>query len=321
VTIGLRHHCQRKRDTMRKQNDWSSAITFRKACDFYMQTHKFGSLSGASQIKYETMFRSACETPVHNGKHLGRIKLKDLRFKHFDRAYETWLRDRGPSSAQYISSCISIVLNTAIRNEVTISNYMALVSKQTVGSRRVKWTADQVKLFLDVAYSEWKWRSIGLIVHMSYEWGQRIGDMRKLKWECLDLDAQRLDLTQSKRGVAVHLPIGDNLVAMLKQQKIDMGFQEYVAPRVKPSAGAYSHYRMDEIGGLTNAVKKEAGLPNELQARDMRRTAITEMVEAGVDLAGIMQVSGHQNPNSVQPYMVNTFSGATTALNKRWNKG
>jgi integrase len=50
---------------------------------------------------------------------------------------------------------------------------------------------------------------------------------------------------------------------------------------------------------------------------DLRRTAITEMVEAGVDIAGIMQVSGHQDPSSVKPYMVNTLAGATTALDKR----
>jgi hypothetical protein len=41
------------------------------------------------------------------------------------------------------------------------------------------------------------------------------------------------------------------------------------------------------------------------------------MAEAGVDLVGIMQVSGHQSPNSVKPYLVNTFSGASAALSKR----
>jgi len=30
-----------------------------------------------------------------------------------------------------------------------------------------------------------------------------------------------------------------------------------------------------------------------------------------------MQVSGHQSPNSVKPYLVNTFSGASAALSKR----
>jgi site-specific recombinase XerD len=61
----------------------------------------------------------------------------------------------------------------------------------------------------------------------------------------------------------------------------------------------------------------EANLPKELTAMDLRRTAVTEMMEGGVDLAGIMQVTGHQNAASVKPYMVNTFSGASKALAAR----
>jgi hypothetical protein len=41
------------------------------------------------------------------------------------------------------------------------------------------------------------------------------------------------------------------------------------------------------------------------------------MVEAGVGLAQIMQVTGHQNPQSVKPYMKNTLTGATNALTLR----
>ena len=52
---------------------------------------------------------------------------------------------------------------------------------------------------------------------------------------------------------------------------------------------------------------------------DLRRTAVTEMMEAGVDLVGIMQVTGHKSMNSVRPYMVNTFSGASKALAARGN--
>ena len=52
---------------------------------------------------------------------------------------------------------------------------------------------------------------------------------------------------------------------------------------------------------------------------DMRRTGITQMVDSGVDLAQIMSVSGHQNPQSVKPYMKNTLTAATNALSVRKN--
>ena len=153
----------------------------------------------------------------------------------------------------------------------------------------------------------------------AYEWAQSVGDMRVLTWDEVDLDAQRIDLTQSKRGADVHLPIPEALCAMLQQQKEDFGFQQYVAPKTTPVAGAYVPYPVDQIDDAINEVKDAAGLPKNITAMDLRRTAITEMVEGGADLAHIMQVSGHRSPDSVTPYMVNTFSGAVNALSKRRN--
>ena len=48
----------------------------------------------------------------------------------------------------------------------------------------------------------------------------------------------------------------------------------------------------------------------------MRRTKITEMVEGGVDITQIMSVSGHQNVQSVTPYVKHTLKSAKSALSK-----
>jgi len=295
-----------------------STSTFAQACNSYRGSSSYCSLKYKSQKDYANNLTRACATKVSGNLMLGNIKLKDVRYKHLTVAYDDWLVNSGTRAANYIATCVSIVLNYSIRYEAIPHNPMALVKKVKTKPRKVMWQPDQVKLFLDTAYSDFKWRSIGLIFHMSYELAQRVGDMRLLKWESLDLDKQRMDYEQSKRGADVHLPIGDSLVKMLKVQKEDFNFQEYVAPRTKPITGTYSPYTIDEIHILINEVKDEANLPKELQARDLRRTAITEMVEAGVDLAGIMQVSGHQSPQSVKPYLVNTFSGATNALERRF---
>ncbi len=295
-----------------------STSTFAQACNSYRGSSSYCSLKYKSQKDYANNLTRACATKVSGNLMLGNVKLKDVRYKHLTIAYDDWLVNSGTRSANYIATCVSIVLNYSIRYEAIPHNPMALVKKVKTKPRKVMWQPDQVKLFLDTAYSDFKWRSIGLIFHMSYELAQRVGDMRLLKWESLDLDKQRMDYEQSKRGADVHLPIGDSLVKMLKVQKEDFDFQEYVAPRTKPITGTYSPYTIDEIHILINEVKDEANLPQELQARDLRRTAITEMVEAGVDLVGIMQVSGHQSPQSVKPYLVNTFSGATNALERRF---
>jgi len=50
---------------------------------------------------------------------------------------------------------------------------------------------------------------------------------------------------------------------------------------------------------------------------DMRRSAITEMAEAGVSIATMKQVTGHTNINSLTPYIKHTYSGASEALAQR----
>lgn len=60
-----------------------------------------------------------------------------------------------------------------------------------------------------------------------------------------------------------------------------------------------------------------AGLSEDIRLMDLRRTGTTEMVEAGVGMAQIMSVTGHSNPQSVKPYMKNTFASADYALTAR----
>ena len=300
-----------------KKVELNPSTKLRKACDEYLHSAKFAELSGAVQVKYERSLYRVCKTKVQHGTELGNIKLKDLRYKHVTYAYDRWLDENGPSAGNYMATCLSIILNLGLRHEALLANPVSQLKRKVDKPRKIKWSKDEVKTFLDTAYSMWRYRSIGLILHMSYEWGQRVGDMRLLKWSDIDFDAQRVDITQSKRGAEVHLPIPDDLLAMLKAQQVDFGFQPYVAPHIRPNNGGYAAYSDIEIHRYVNQIKEIAGLSKELQARDLRRTAITEMAEAGVDLVGIMQVSGHQSPNSVKPYLVNTFSGASAALAKR----
>ena len=295
----------------------SDTSSVRQACEFYFRTPKFLTLTGNTQKDYEAVLMHTCNTPIQNNKLFGGVKLKDVRFKHVTHLYDTWLNTRGVRRANYHATCLSILFNTAIRHEAMISNPVSLIQRTKNAHRKVKWSEEQVKLFLDTSYSAFRWRSIGLIAHMAYDWAQRMGDMRLLQWSNIDFDLQRLDLEQSKRRADVHIPIDDALIKMLIQQREDFGFQDYVAPRVIPRNGSYSPYTIQEVSILVNEVKEEAGLPNELWGMDLRRTGITEMVEAGVDITGIMQVSGHNSPESVRPYLVNTFSGASTAINKR----
>ena len=100
---------------------------------------------------------------------------------------------------------------------------MARVKKRSSEPRSVVWTHDQVMSLLDAAFDNFEWRNIGLIVLMCYEWGQRPIDIRNLTWESVDLEQGKVTITQTKRGATVELPIPDNLLDMLTEQKKDLG--------------------------------------------------------------------------------------------------
>ena len=117
------------------------------------------------------------------------------------------------------------------------------------------------------------------------------------------------------------LPISEDLLTMLVQQKEDYGFQEYVAPMPKAIRGAYKPYTLFRLSIVARQVIRLCGLPNELRIADLRRTGTTEMVEAGVSMGQIMSVTGHANPQSVKPYMKNTYASAESALTMRNNHG
>jgi integrase len=248
----------------------------------------------------------------------GSKKFMAITTRDAKNAYESWVK-RGVTLANHVCSCASIVFNYATHMEYTTLNPYKAVKKRLPKKRKVVWTDEEVIKMLDFCYSDFKYRSIGLIVQMAYEWCQRIGDMRELKWENVFLDRAELYLEQSKRRSQVFLPISDDLNTMLKQQKEDFGFQAYICPKIKPIQGVYVPYGKYEIGIIARRIMRKIGLSDELRLMDLRRTGVTQMVDAGVDISQIMSVTGHTNITSVQPYIKNTFTSANNALTTRTN--
>jgi len=154
---------------------------------------------------------------------------------------------------------------------------------------------------------------------MAYEWCQRVGDMRLLTWDAIDFETRRVLIQQSKRNAQVELPIDEDLYEMLIQQEQDFGFQPYIAPRPTAYRGVYEPYTIYKLPLHARKLMDEAGLSKELRLSDLRRTGVTEMVDAEVGIGQIMSVTGHANPQSVKPYLKNTYASANNALTARKN--
>ena len=287
--------------------------TVQQLVDKYYTSNDYNMLRDRTKKDYQYFLGVMCDS-------FGDVNFDKLSSKQAKHAYEEWV-ERGISFANHICTVSSIVYRYAIDMEYATVNPFASVRRKTPAQRKVVWTEDNVRQFLDTAYSEFQWRSLGLIVHMAYDWCQRLGDMRLLTWDNFDLEERKLYLEQSKRRAEVTLPIEDDLLEMLTQQEQDFGFQQYVVPRTTPVQGEYHPYSMERLSKAGRSVMRQAGLSEELRLMDLRRTGTTQMVEAGVPMGQIMSVTGHSNPQSVKPYMKNTFASANNALTTRKSHG
>ena len=281
----------------------------------YYLSNDFNGLVDKTKVDYQYCAKVLLETKV-DGKSLSTIRLSKMTGAIARRAYEQWL-SRGIYQANAITSVARKVYSYGMEMGYAESNPFATYKRKPTHVRRTVWTKEQVIQFLDVAYNDFQYRNVGLIVQMAYEWCQRIGDMRLLQFTNIDFDKSVLNLQQSKRRSVVHLPISLDLLEMLKQQKEEYGFQSYVAPYPTAIRGSYEPYSLHRLSKVARRTMKLCGLPNELRIADLRRTGTTEMVEAGVSMGQIMSVTGHANPNSVKPYMKNTYASAENALTTR----
>jgi integrase len=284
--------------------------------DLYYASLDYRSLAPATQRDYKYCI-NALLSVVQGRIKFASANLQTIKPPNAQYAYNLWA-EKGVPWANHCQAVASKLFNWAITLGYTEMNPFSKVSRRPHKARKVVWSREDVTLFLETAYSRFQWRSVGLIVQMAYEWCQRLGDMANLTWDKYDFDSRVLRLEQSKRRARVELPTSDDLHEMLVKQHQDLGHQPYVCPRTYYNMIIDSRpYDKNALQYTARIIMDAAGLPKEYQIMDMRRTGTVEMVDAGVPLAQIMSVTGHQSPQSVAPYLKNTLSSATSALSKR----
>tara|TARA_R110001599_G_scaffold46218_4_gene135683 strand:+ start:429 stop:1514 length:1086 start_codon:yes stop_codon:yes gene_type:complete len=288
----------------------------RQVTAHYLNTGQFNSLSSRTRKTYEYGLAKINSTKLF-ARELGDITVKAITSAHCTELYEIWVRNVSVDHANQLSRIFSVLLNFCRSIELIDTNPMSRVKKRSHTPRSVVWTKPQVELFIETAFSQFKWRNIGLLALLAYEWGQRPVDITLLEWSSIDFDKKMVTIKQTKRGATVMLPIEDKIMELMVQQLGDWDWQKYVIPHQRPSDGAYRPIPSGQVSTLANEVKAECGLPSDLHMGDLRKTAITELVESGVDALAIMHVTGHKNVQSLNPYNKHNYETAKSALDMR----
>jgi len=176
------------------------------------------------------------------------------------------------------------------------------------------WKKEEIKSFLSTAFSDFKWRNVGLGVLLSYELAQPIRRLLEVQWSDVDLDKGTLEVIET----GAVFPLTPTLKELLTRQKKDFRESRYVLPTVDPKGlDKSSPYAPKSFRAHFKVVLTKAGLNKELQLDGVKDTAIFELVEAGVPLVQVKAVTGHRDLKELHKYVVSGLTHSAYALSKR----
>ena len=143
---------------------------------------------------------------------------------------------------------------------------------------------------------------------------QRPSDCRKMRWD--RYDGEFIDLVQQKTGKLMRVSCHVNLRRVLDKAKRNTNSMSMVA---KPSGRPFDR---NTLGIRFREVCVDAGIGPELQARDLRRTAVVRLLEAGCTEVETSSITGHSieaTRRILETYAPRTATMSTNARAK-WER-
>jgi integrase len=137
-----------------------------------------------------------------------------------------------------------------------------------------------------------------------YITGMRLGEAKSLRWSSVDDDTVRLEGKNAKTGRARSVVAVGSLGAVLERRRA-------ARPIHTPSGLTLSDYifhdgaghRIGEFRRSWRTATKRAGLPN-LVFHDLRRSALRNLIRAGVSQTVAMDISGHTTDTTFRRYNI-----------------
>ena len=248
----------------------------------------------------------------HVCPYVGSVKLSELRPAHV-RVVKQELLDRGlaPSTVGYSLGTLSTALNQAVEDELIPSNPARSVKKpkNRKGGMRVL-SAEQAAALVDSVRGTRHEALYAVAVWL----GPRQGELAALKWADVDPERRLLSVRNSvstdragevwsttKSGEEREIFLPERIAASLARHR-KMQAEEKLA-----AGGSWTNPDLvfpNTKGGVNRRAtvyenfqrhREKAGLP-PMRFHDLRDTAATLMIRAGVDVRTVADILGHADP-------------------------
>lgn len=183
-----------------------------------------------------------------------------------------------PSLANQIVETLRTLLSWAVDRGILAENHALKPRRMRVRPRNTVWTREQEKAFLAAADE-----TMRLAFMLGAYTAQRLADVCAMPWA--HYDGKSISLRQQKTKALVRVPCHADLRAILDQteKRSLMILTTATGLPFKPS----------NFNVRWKAIAKTAGIHGAVQFRDLRRTAMVRLAEAGANAIQIAAISGH----------------------------
>lgn len=270
----------------------------------YRQSDRYDGLAPSTRPVYESILRKIERATGHYM--VAGITRRDLVVVR-DKVRQVRGRKRANAHLKLWRVLLEEAMNLGWRQDNPATG---LGGADHVARHRI-WTPAEVDAFCAKASAIGR-ASMALAVRMARDSAQRQGDVIRLRWS--DWDGVAFTLRQGKTGMRLRVPALPGLAQMIAEAPM-------VALTILVNEETGRPYNSTTFRHVFRSVREAARLPADLQFRDLRRTALTELGEAGATDDEIRAVSGHRNRNIVATYVVPSDRMAAAAQAKRAKVG
>lgn len=200
----------------------------------------------------------------------------------------------GLTHAKSVLTTLRLLLNLAVDEGYLDINPAKQLKLKQPKPREEVWTEEEMNLFVDKAIILGR-RSLALAFMIGKYCGQRPGDIRRLNWS--QYDGKSLFIKQRKTGASVKIKCMPELKRMIDKttrNSILIVVSEETSRPYKDSN--FTHWiekvRDAEIKD-NNGKITHPRINRKKQFRDLRRTAVVNLVRAGATTQEIVSITGH----------------------------
>jgi integrase len=283
-----------------------NAPTFGEVADRYMSEIAKPYRKASTSHGYERLLRN------HLRPALGSMKIGDITRDDVQRLHQR-IGETAPGAANRALALVSVIMTNAERWGLRDTRSNPCHRMEKFAERKMeRFLSPEERARLDAVLAEGEAckpgqkRYIGpatiAALRLLLMTGARLGEIIGLQWSMVDLERSCLRLPDSKTGAKV-IPLSPHTVDVLRalDAKRSPG-ESWVCPR-KQGGGPLQNFE-----GSWQAVRERAGL-DDVRLHDLRHSAASDMLAAGMTLAEIGIVLGHKSTQTSARYAHCSESG------------